>query len=53
MTDEECFILGFDPKFARPDWMIVQVVPVPPLAVRPAVVMFSSARNQVRLDLVI
>ncbi|XP_039291023.1 DNA-directed RNA polymerase II subunit RPB1 [Nilaparvata lugens] len=46
ITDEECFILGMDPKFARPDWMIVTVLPVPPLAVRPAVVMYGSARNQ-------
>lgn len=36
-----------DPRFARPDWMIVQVLPVPPLPVRPAVVSFGSARNQV------
>lgn len=46
ITDEECFILGMDPKYARPDWMIVTVLPVPPLAVRPAVVMFGSAKNQ-------
>lgn len=37
-----------DPKFARPDWMIVTVLPVPPLPVRPAVVMYGSARNQVQ-----
>ncbi|PIO76814.1 RNA polymerase Rpb1, domain 7 [Teladorsagia circumcincta] len=35
-----------DPRFARPDWMICTVLPVPPLAVRPAVVTFGSARNQ-------
>lgn len=46
ITDEECFILGMDPKYARPDWMIVTVLPVPPLAVRPAVVMFGAAKNQ-------
>uniref|UniRef100_A0A1B6E299 DNA-directed RNA polymerase subunit n=1 Tax=Clastoptera arizonana TaxID=38151 RepID=A0A1B6E299_9HEMI len=46
IVDEECFILGMDPKFARPDWMIVTVLPVPPLSVRPAVVMYGSARNQ-------
>ncbi|XP_003425653.2 DNA-directed RNA polymerase II subunit RPB1 [Nasonia vitripennis] len=46
ITDEESFILGMDPKFARPDWMIVTVLPVPPLAVRPAVVMYGSAKNQ-------
>lgn len=47
ITDEECLILGMDPKYARPDWMIVTVLPVPPLSVRPAVVMYGSARNQV------
>ncbi|KAH8345128.1 DNA-directed RNA polymerase II subunit RPB1 [Drosophila kikkawai] len=46
ITDEECILLGMDPKFARPDWMIVTVLPVPPLAVRPAVVMFGAAKNQ-------
>jgi DNA-directed RNA polymerase II subunit RPB1 len=46
ITDEECLILGMDPRFARPDWMVQTVFPVPPLPVRPAVVMFGSARNQ-------
>ncbi|ERL85646.1 hypothetical protein D910_03063 [Dendroctonus ponderosae] len=46
ITDEECFVLGMDPKYARPDWMIATVLPVPPLPVRPAVVMNGSARNQ-------
>jgi DNA-directed RNA polymerase II subunit RPB1 len=45
ISDEECIVLGLDPRFARPDWMIVTVMPVPPLCVRPAVVMFGSARN--------
>ncbi|VDO22572.1 unnamed protein product [Haemonchus placei] len=46
IADEDCVILGMDPRFARPDWMICTVLPVPPLAVRPAVVTFGSARNQ-------
>ena len=37
-----------DVVHTRPDWLIVTVLPVPPLCVRPAVVMFGSARNQVR-----
>lgn len=48
ISDEEDMILGMDSKFARPEWMIVTVLPVPPLAVRPAVVMQGSARNQVK-----
>uniref|UniRef100_A0A8R1TQ24 DNA-directed RNA polymerase subunit n=1 Tax=Onchocerca volvulus TaxID=6282 RepID=A0A8R1TQ24_ONCVO len=46
ISDSDCLILGMDPRYARPDWMIAQVIPVPPLAVRPAVVTFGSARNQ-------
>ncbi|XP_043217204.1 DNA-directed RNA polymerase II subunit RPB1-like [Amphibalanus amphitrite] len=46
ISDEECFLVGMDPKFARPDFMIITVLPVPPLCVRPAVMMFGSAKNQ-------
>ncbi|TKR64374.1 hypothetical protein L596_024921 [Steinernema carpocapsae] len=46
ILDEDCWILGLNPQFCRPDWLIAQVIPVPPLAVRPAVVTFGSARNQ-------
>jgi DNA-directed RNA polymerase II subunit RPB1 len=46
ISDEECTILGMDPKYARPEWMIVTCLAVPPLAVRPAVVVYGSARNQ-------
>uniref|UniRef100_A0A2P2HWC8 DNA-directed RNA polymerase subunit n=2 Tax=Hirondellea gigas TaxID=1518452 RepID=A0A2P2HWC8_9CRUS len=46
ISDEECYLLGMDPKYARPDWMIMTVLPVPPLAVRPAVVMHGTAKNQ-------
>ena len=51
ISDEDCTILGLDPKFSRPDWMIVTVLPVPPLPVRPAVVMHGTARNQVSVRL--
>ena len=47
ISDEVSYILGMDPRFTRPDWMIIQMFPVPPLSVRPAVVMHGSARNQV------
>ena len=46
IADDDVSILGMHPKYSRPDWMICTVLPVPPLAVRPAVVMFGSARNQ-------
>ena len=42
ITDEDCITLGYDPKYARPEWMIITVFPVPPLAVRPSVLMFGG-----------
>ena len=47
MSDDDCRIIGIDPNYSRPDSMIITVLPVPPLPVRPAVVMHGSARNQV------
>ncbi len=46
ISDEDCIALGLSPQYARPDWMICTVLPVPPLAVRPAIVMYGAARNQ-------
>ena len=46
ISDEDCVALGFDPKYARPEWMILTVFPVPPPPVRPSVAMDSSARSE-------
>lgn len=37
ITDIDADALGFSPKFARPEWLICTVLPVPPPAVRPSV----------------
>ena len=37
ISDEDCRKLGFDPQFARPDWMVLTVLPVPPPQVRPSI----------------
>ncbi|KII64531.1 DNA-directed RNA polymerase II subunit RPB1 [Thelohanellus kitauei] len=37
ITNDDCICMGLDPKNTRPEWMILSVVPVPPLCVRPAV----------------
>lgn len=44
ISDEDCEVLGFDPRYSRPDWMVLTVLPVPPPPVRPSVMMDSSAR---------
>ena len=45
--DEDCQLMGFNPRYARPDWMILQVLPIPPPPVRPSVMMDTSSRSEV------
>ena len=44
ISDEDCEILGFNPKFSRPEYFLISVVLAPPPHVRPAVSMSSSQR---------
>jgi DNA-directed RNA polymerase II subunit RPB1 len=46
ITNEDCEMLGFNPKFARPEWMVCTVLAVPPLTVRPSVVMDDHQRME-------
>ncbi|KAI8548986.1 hypothetical protein RHMOL_Rhmol07G0316000 [Rhododendron molle] len=50
ISDEDCMLLGLNPKYARPDWMILQVLPIPPPPVRPSVMMDTSARSEASLS---
>ena len=38
--------MGFSPAFSRPDWMICQVLAVPPPAVRPSIKMDGQQRSE-------
>ncbi|MCD6432055.1 DNA-directed RNA polymerase subunit A' [Candidatus Bathyarchaeota archaeon] len=46
IPDEDLELLGFDPKAARPEWMILQVLPVPPVYVRPSITLESGIRSE-------
>lgn len=46
MTNETCDMVGFNHKFSRPEWMICTVLAVPPLTVRPSVVMDDNQRME-------
>jgi DNA-directed RNA polymerase II subunit RPB1 len=46
ITNEDCEKLGFNPTFARPEWMICTVLAVPPLTVRPSVVMDDNQKME-------
>jgi len=46
IKDEDSIAMGINPEWARPDWMIATVLPVPPPPVRPSIMMDTSTRGE-------
>lgn len=46
ISDEEMEIMGFNPKWNKPEWMICTVLPVPPPAVRPSIIEENGQRRE-------
>jgi len=46
IPNEDLELIGFNPKSARPEWMILQVLPVPPVYVRPSITLESGIRSE-------
>ena len=46
ISDEDVEFMGFSSTWSRPDWMICQVLPVAPPAVRPSVKMDANQRSE-------
>ena len=46
ISDDDVSFMGFSPTFSRPDWMICQVLAVPPPAVRPSIKMDGAQRSE-------
>jgi len=43
---DDCRLLGINPQFARPEWMILKVLPVPPVSVRPSITLENGIRSE-------
>ena len=46
ISDDDISFMGFSPAWSRPEWMICQVLPVPPPAVRPSVKHDAQQRSE-------
>ena len=46
ITDGDLVLLGYDPATARPEWFILQVLPVPPVTVRPSIILETGIRSE-------
>jgi len=46
ISDEDVSFMGFSPKWSRPEWMVCQVLPVPPPSMRPSVKHDAQQRSE-------
>uniref|UniRef100_A0A6C0IPB4 DNA-directed RNA polymerase n=1 Tax=viral metagenome TaxID=1070528 RepID=A0A6C0IPB4_9ZZZZ len=46
ISDEDVTFMGLSPVWSRPEWMVCQVLPVPPPAVRPSVKHDAQQRSE-------
>ncbi len=46
IPDKHARVLGFDVKRARPEWMVLTVLPVPPITVRPSIILENGTRSE-------
>nr|NIM44604.1 DNA-directed RNA polymerase subunit A' [Nitrososphaeria archaeon]NIN52083.1 DNA-directed RNA polymerase subunit A' [Nitrososphaeria archaeon]NIQ32543.1 DNA-directed RNA polymerase subunit A' [Nitrososphaeria archaeon] len=46
IPEEDLLLLAFDPEKVRPEWLILEVLPVPPLSVRPSTQLEAGMRSE-------
>ncbi len=46
IPDDDCYLMSINPKYARPEWMVLWVLPVPPVSVRPSITLDNGIRSE-------
>ena len=46
IIDDDLNLLSYDPITARPEWFILQALPVPPVTVRPSIILETGIRSE-------
>lgn len=46
IPEEDHMLLGINPKVAKPEWMVLTVLPVPPVTVRPSITLETGERSE-------
>ncbi|WP_115865339.1 DNA-directed RNA polymerase subunit A' [Halorussus litoreus] len=46
IPDEDVGVLGINPERSRPEWMILTVLPVPPVTARPSITLDNGQRSE-------
>ncbi|MBW2989916.1 DNA-directed RNA polymerase subunit A' [Candidatus Woesearchaeota archaeon] len=46
ISDEDVEFFGLIPKYARPEWMVLTILPIPPVTMRPSITLESGERSE-------
>jgi DNA-directed RNA polymerase subunit A' len=46
IPDEDLRLLGINPEVARPEWTVLTVLPVPPVTMRPSIILENGQRSE-------
>ncbi len=46
IPDEDCELFGIRPEVARPEWMVLTILPIPPVTMRPSITLESGERSE-------
>jgi len=46
VPDEDLALVKMDPELGRPEWMVLEVLPVPPVQVRPSIILETGERSE-------
>ena len=46
ISDADVTLLGLDPKFARPEWGVIAILPIPPVTIRPSITLQTGERSE-------
>jgi len=46
IPDEDLYVFGLNPSAMRPEWLVLTVLPVPPVTVRPSIILETGQRSE-------
>ena len=46
VKNEHLELMGFNPKYARPEWAVITVLPIPPVTIRPSITLETGERSE-------
>ncbi len=46
IPDQDVLVLGLNPEYARPEWMLLTMLPIPPVTMRPSITLETGERSE-------